>query len=355
MCFWHCQCDHAVREKQTATDLPQQLERTLNEDEDRHLEGAYLGGAHLMGADLSDANLRYAHLKQAQLQYAKLGRACLERAALGGACLEYADLSEAHLEDAALPNASLKHAILNRTHLYAAALNGAHMEGADLSYAYLEHARLDCAHVNGARLFGAGLDRRSNCEGTDWGVPAEEHDGDWAHAAAVYRMIGRHYAEKGNHEEAHKFYLKEMRAHHRAIVEDPPRQAERGCLERLLNWLDGRWNCPSLRKLTWAFHLNLWHYGVSPLRVFVWMIGLILTCTVAFHYSGVYKDLQGVCTTSGWDAFALSLTTFSTLGYGDWRPNTDWGHWVAGFEALFGALLIAAFLVSLATKYVHRD
>jgi len=351
-CLWHCRCDHATREKQTATDLVRQLERTLNEDEDRHLEGAYLRGAHLVGADLSDANLRYADFQQAQLQHAKLGRACLERADLGGACLEYADLSEAHLEDAALPNASLKHAILNRTHLYAAALNGAHMEGANLTYAYLEHANLQCAHLNRARLLGAGLDRRSNSEGTDWGVPTEEHDGDWAHAAAVYRMIGHHYAEKGNHEEAHKFYLREMTCHHRDILTGA--RPSSGSWDKVKGWVCDRLRRPLFARGVWCLHKYFWGYGVMPWRVFCWMVVVVAAFAIAFKYWGVACG-SGAASHCFQDALALSLITFSTLGYGDWVPKGDPAHLLAGFEAVAGALLAAAFLVSLATKYVHRD
>ncbi len=51
---------------------------------------------------------------------------------------------------------------------------------------------------------------------------------------------------------------------------------------------------------------------------------------------------------------SLSMVTFATLGYGNRTPVGTSGELLGGVEALFGALLISVFLVSLATRYVHR-
>ncbi|MDQ7013770.1 MAG: potassium channel family protein [Planctomycetota bacterium] len=48
----------------------------------------------------------------------------------------------------------------------------------------------------------------------------------------------------------------------------------------------------------------------------------------------------------------FSLTTFVTLGYGDYAP-TGWFKLVTGFEALFGVTLLALFTVAWGRKMVR--
>ena len=91
-----------------------------------------------------------------------------------------------------------------------------------------------------------------------------------------------------------------------------------------------------------------------PSNVLGWMGFVVLVWTLLFWISGVQVADSGHTHSLG-NALTLSLITFSTLGYGNWHPASGWGHLLAGIEALLGVLLSAAFLVSLATKYVHRD
>ena len=56
--------------------------------------------------------------------------------------------------------------------------------------------------------------------------------------------------------------------------------------------------------------------------------------------------------TNFWTSLYFSVVTFTTLGYGDMQP-TGWMRGVAGFEALCGAGLMAAFVVVLSRKFVR--
>jgi len=257
-----------------------------------------------------------------------------------------------------------------------------------LGEAHLEGADLRKASLRGAYLRGAVLDYSTKCDReTDWGVPAEEADGKWEEAVGVLRIIGQHYRQKGDYDRAHKFYLREMRCHHRAMQEGPSLSQ---CFRMLMEWVrkvpkfgvrvvsrKGRkgfllaleWSRRLLfgerkghgclrvvgARTVWAVHRWLWNYGAAPARVFGWMVGVVCLWTLLFSAAGVSLGAAEPVTHSWWRALTLSLITFSTLGYGNWHPAQDWAHLLAGIEAIAGVLLSAAFLVSLATKYVHRD
>jgi hypothetical protein len=54
----------------------------------------------------------------------------------------------------------------------------------------------------------------------------------------------------------------------------------------------------------------------------------------------------------GWDAIYFSIVTFTTLGYGDFRPAPSL-RLLAGAEAAIGAALMAVFIVCLTRKYMR--
>lgn len=400
-CFWHCRCTHSVESagcvKPSARNLATRLEQDVKEN--RYLEGAYLEGAYLekarlrklqlpgahleraelFRADLKLANLTGAHLERAHIWEGKLGRATLWDAQLEGADLRGAALDGTHLQ-----LANLRGAILYQGDLECAYLELGDLREADLRYAQLQGAHLEHARLTGARLHGAIIDYRTRCQDTDWGTPREEAEGRWDQAAAVFRMIGQHYRQNGDYERAHEFYLKEMRCHHRFHVRDAPpgefrrtvvgwawRVVSRACQARdvkpLMRPIKRRWLWRAVEgrlrrrftrpgaRLIWGLHRWLWGYGGTPSRLLIWIGVTIVASAFVFLGAGIEKAAGGIVSHSFWDAFTLSLITFSTLGYGDWRPAGYWGHFGAGVESVAGVLLCAAFLVSLATKYVHRD
>ena len=54
------------------------------------------------------------------------------------------------------------------------------------------------------------------------------------------------------------------------------------------------------------------------------------------------------------DTLSLSITTFVSLGFGPRSASSRVGELLAAGEALLGALLLAAFVVALAGRYVRR-
>jgi uncharacterized protein YjbI with pentapeptide repeats len=129
--------------------------------------------ADLSGRILEKANLSYAHLDAANLSHARLRRANLTFAELRNANLSHADLCRANLAHTHLEKANLSFAVLKRTMLPFAHISGANFSaaimrrmfaedadfrGANLSYAHLENAVLAFSDFSNANLVGANLE-----------------------------------------------------------------------------------------------------------------------------------------------------------------------------------------------------
>jgi len=383
-CFWHCACQKSYlspgRVKRGRPDLGTALGEALPEDPSRYLEGAFLCDADLKGAKLNGASLPLADLRNATL----------DNANLADACLWHADLENAHLWNVVLDGCELREANLRNADFY--------------------HA--EPANVVDVRLHRAHVDRRTDLGNITWGRLGEEKKAEdakaknnpeeaakqWGDAAGVLGVLEEYYRERSDYQRSDEFYVRKMKCRHRAL-----RMGRRGPRVARTPW----WDC-----LVWWLHGWVWGYGVRPWWVARLMAGIIFIWAAFFVGTGVEKprvpEFPAHASISrgavaphrlrapaaaprqsgggaarpwernrpGWthpgpgmapdkasrslgDAFGLSLITFSTLGYGNWHPGGLWwcatfGHVLGGAEALLGVLLCAAFLVSLATKYVHR-
>ncbi|MFI8479194.1 pentapeptide repeat-containing protein [Pseudomonas sp. NPDC078700] len=92
-------------------------------------------------------------------------------------------------------------------------------------------------------------------------------------------------------------------------------------------------------------------YATKPIRVLLW--GAILS----FSFSGLYfwlgiPSANGPAQTTYFESIYLSLTTFSTLGFGDvtYEAARPWLRILTTVEALVGAVWTSLFVVVLAKK-----
>ena len=92
-------------------------------------------------------------------------------------------------------------------------------------------------------------------------------------------------------------------------------------------------------------------YGEKPLRVVWAAILVVLVCAVCYYFGGGVKNDSGVELASLWDSVYFSLVTFTTVGFGDFRPVALHARLLAGTEAFTGALTMALFAVTLAKRY----
>lgn len=115
----------------------------------------------------------------------------------------------------------------------------------------------------------------------------------------------------------------------------------------------------------WGIKRTAIGYLLQPYRIVISGLSLLIVCAV------IYGLCAGVCTvTQGggpvtnppWEADGLwgraifglyfSMTTFVTLGYGDYAP-ASWFKLVTGIEALLGVTLLALFTVAWGRKLVR--
>jgi hypothetical protein len=315
---------------------------------DAVLPDADLSGAHLRGAVACSANLRFAQLSGAQL---------------AGAHLPGADLTGATFGDLHTNSADGRRQTTQPPDLRMADLRGADMSGANIAPSVL--------------LDGIKLGRTKD-------GPVEDRVlGDYPD---VYRQLKMAFQYAGDYERAGSFFYWEMRSRRHCANRAAGRAAEGlgpalaglGRVARKSR-LGRRWHYP-LRAWwrmggTWRRNLTAWArawpasllrrdawglrgrwlfeklcgYGELPWNVLRWAVGVVVVWAVLQAGNGVHDDK--VMTHGFWTGLYYSVVTFTTLGYGDIAPEPGSGRFLAGFEALVGAFLMALFLVCVVRKF----
>ncbi len=267
-----------------------------------HLEARAARGESLHGVRLS-----FADLARARLTGADLRDAVLDNANLRGAALSHANLSEANLYN---------------TNLREAGLRRANLRGACLDWAVLRAAR--------------GL-QAQDCREINRTVPG-------------FRSIKRMFQDADDRDGASEFAVREKREQRRLLWEER-----------------GRWfkSAHGLRTFgQWLVHCLLevvCGYFERYLLPLLWAFVVIAVCGFAYAAgNGVERSAVKGGPVIGEDAITLgeglyfSAVTFTTLGYGDFRPKPGGWRLVASAEAFVGAFLISVFVVTLAHRYVVR-
>jgi len=136
---------------------------------------------------------------------------------------------------------------------------------------------------------------------------------------------------------------------------------------------ESSWYSPS-RFAEWVFLDLTCGYGVKPFRAIFWCILVIISFAWLYQMGGIkkrYHEKQPSNPRTKWkkfqDALIFSLSTFTTLRYGDWYPtekriclrflNLEIPflriHTWAMLEGLIGWLLLALFLVTLSRRWIR--
>lgn len=221
-----------------------------------------------------------------------------------------------------------------------------------MKFADFSEASLSGAHLDGAELYGA-LFRECVISDVDWGLPAEFLKHHYRRAAAVFRSLSSAYATSSDFKRSDYFYYMAMTSLHLDAIDPPLREG--GTAPRGLSMLGAAFFSPRIwNALGWGFHRWFWGYGVRPVRVILWMLSTILFFGVVVYPAVGISDGHVTVFGDYGRGMALSFVTFATLGYGNFTPAGRVGELMGGAQALLGALLMSAFLVSLATKYVRR-
>jgi len=138
------------------------------------------------------------------------------------------------------------------------------------------------------------------------------------------------------------------------------------------NWLKtnnfGKWLCS-------CFFNIIYGYGERPQNVIFFAIFIIILFSIFFSILGIDSleivemksptvqeifnsnseiiskgNLLNKTTNYFIDCLYFSTITFTTLGYGDFRPLERWGRILAGSEAFIGAFMMALFVYTFARR-----
>ena len=261
------------------------------------LMGTNLSHANLNGANLSAANLLYANLDDAYLSGANLSGANLDDAYLSSANLSGANLGEAHLSGANLSGAKLIRAHLSGADLSRADLSGADLSSANLSKADVTHIKWDRAQRRGKYGGIRGID---SC----WGSPLFKRD---------------------------------------------------AADQAFLDALEEKWK-PTWRR--WLFRAwGLIDYGRSLRRVAALGSGLAILYGFGYWIAwwwGKTLLCYPLSANNWFGPFYFSIVTFTTLGFGDVKPNGVLGEMLTSSEVIFGYITLGLLLAVLAEKIARR-
>lgn len=346
-CIWHANtASKPIEElREERLDIPERLDGA-------HLRNVDIG-SRISFVDCSLVGAKFSHFSP---QGSDLSSGDFRRADLRGADFERVDLTNADLREAMLSDASLVEATL-----YNANLSSAVMCDVDLQDADLTHANLFDADLRGADIYGALLaDTRVN-RGTEFRTPSAGTQSETVDAEQLERRLWTYQSieqlARANSlpELARQSYLHRKDTRRRWYVvqgRNHWRNAEFG--RATADWV--RWLRSSGANL-------LMRYGESPLRVVGASLLVIVACALVYPFLGLASMagaessltsppssprtfLLEVFTTS----LYFSVVTFSTLGYGDLRPEGWLAQALASAEALVGALLIALIVFVLGRR-----
>ncbi len=96
-------------------------------------------------------------------------------------------------------------------------------------------------------------------------------------------------------------------------------------------------------------------YGERPMRPLIWGTVIVFLCALIYWRFGAICTDAGQRVASFGTNLYFSVVTFTTLGYGDFRPEPGWPRLLCSVEALLGAATMATFIVCLTKKYTRQQ
>lgn len=151
----------------------------------------------------------------------------------------------------------------------------------------------------------------------------------------TFRIIKNYYQREGQYTLAGECYYKEKIAKRKQL----PWYSPKRWFEYIL--LDG-----------------LCGYGERPLRAIRTALGVLFGLAFLYWRVGhIYPSpelFDEPHTLTFYDALYFSVVTFTTLGFGDWRPDpSHWIRYIVMSEAFIGAFLMALFIVTFARRMMR--
>lgn len=260
-----------------------------------------------------------------------------------------ADFTRTDVSETDFTGSDLREATFRDANARDAAFSGANLENAELRDVDLRGARLDQAKVDEveftdsrisrATIFGEHSVYETRLART---VDPTERRELFESATWTYRTLRRLAHQNARRGQAHEYYQREKD------------------LRRRFAWNDGYYPFAIKAEASrW-----LMGYGHNPWRVLAASLLLIVVCAGLYPLTGGVQEtgvertitytLEDPTDAPRWwvasvflRSLYFSVTTFATLGYGDFQPIGGMARALAGAEALVGGLLMALLVVVL--------
>ncbi|MCF2168566.1 MULTISPECIES: pentapeptide repeat-containing protein [Halobacterium] len=295
-------------------------------------DSANFEGIELNGAIFRDAVFSNGNLKNAELE---------------GADLRDADLTGADLRDADLSGADLENAVLTRTQLYGADFRDARLHGTLFGDAHISHATTFVERGNRWAPHRQVVGYLNRLPKVDFAEPQtviydprtdpvcetdEDEISNVTRAATVYQKLESLAEDNAASSLASTCFT------WRKDMERKRLSSGEG---------EGNSRQPVSWALSWLSNL-VTRYGESPYRVLATVALIVLSCGGLYYWFDLIQPdlpaqapIESLPPVSLFDAMYFSTMTFTTLGYGDFRPASQVGQILAISETSAGVVLLA--------------
>ena len=206
------------------------------------------------------------------------------------------------------------------------------IEKISLERAFLDNAYLDIELAEGILIdFSGALLRNTKIErGQIENHFLQEKEKDFSEAKDIYLLLKNNFHSTGRYEDENWAFKKEKDMERKNICH----------FKTLHKWL---WSC---------FLNGIFGYGMQPSKVI--MSGILIITLFAFLFMNLgISNVVGIefnTSNNFLDCMYFSTITFTTLGYGDFRPLEGLGRVLAGSEAFIGAFMMALFVYTFARR-----
>jgi len=215
----------------------------------------------------------------------------------------------------------------------------------------------------------------------------QEREKNYSEAKEIYLLLKNNFHSIGRYEDESWAFKKEKDMERKSYSfdsftksieskeEKSKKKVSKGKRSKFIsffNWVKGK----EFRKWLSSCFLNIvYGYGEKPKNVIFSAIFIILLFALSFSLIGIANpeiiELKGTAinrssgnivelTSKGLlhsstirnfpDSLYFSTITFTTLGYGDFRPLEGWGRILAGSEAFIGAFMMALFVYTFSRR-----
>ena len=243
-----------------------------------------------------------------------------------GATLRHCNFEGGKIHNCYFENADLSHSEFNNT-----TFNTCNFQESDLSGTDFHGAKLISCDFLDATIKDVAFDSTIIDQKTNFGkILKSEKEKNFHFASIEYRQITEMYKNSSLNNLADKFHYKELIAKRKNLPLQNP-----------------------YRLLSYVFGDLLSKYGTSYLRIFGWVIVVIVGCAAAYFLNDSLLFNNDLVKVTFADSLYFSISTFTTLGYGDYHA-IGWMRFLAGFESFVGVTLMSLFTV-IATRKIIRD